>query len=195
MTDNPTPRPSRWGVSAFPAAWGLGREAPLSFFTVSPRLIASAVLTKSSIADSTFRMPIFTFLAFMGSLLISRDIGLKIPDKPPHTPKNICRLDIPEMPMISPPLPVIVADDPFSFHDIDERVLHPMRHVERYRHAPDLHLDRISRLVRDLLVQHELGRHVGMLCQHKDNVKLAETVPGNLGERRLPGKGNEKARE
>jgi hypothetical protein len=67
-------------------------------------------------------MPIFTILAFMGPLLVPRDIGLKIPDKLPHTPETVFRIDTPDMPMVSPSLRVVVADDPFSVHDVDERV-------------------------------------------------------------------------
>jgi len=65
----------------------------------------------------------------MGSLLVPHDIGLKIPDKLPHAPENIFRFDIPKMPMISPALRVVVTDDPFSVHDVDQRVLESTRHV------------------------------------------------------------------
>jgi hypothetical protein len=85
--------------------------------------------TKSSMEDSTLRMPIFTFLSFMGSLLVPRDIGQKIPDKLPHAPEIVFPFDISKMPMISSALRVVVTDDPFSVHDVDLRVFESMRHV------------------------------------------------------------------
>jgi hypothetical protein len=94
----------------------------------------------------------------MGTLLVPFDIGLEIPDKVPNATENVFRFHTPEMPVVTSAFRIVVTDHPFSIHDVDQRIFEPMRHVGRRR--------------RDLLMEHELGPHVGTLHQQQISVKI-----------------------